>query len=478
MRSYIKHLILILLIFVSCKGDKNLQKEVGQAQRDLASKELENIQASGTLKVVIDYNSINYFIYRGQPMGFQYDLLHRLADDLGVSLDIRVSNNLKETFDLLESGTVDLIAKNLTITKSRKAKVLFTYPLLSSRQVLIQRKPDGWSKMDSRTLDSHLIKDVRDLAHKTVFVQKNTAYFKRLNSLSDEIGEDINIVTDSLHGVEQLIGMVASGKIPMTVCDAEVAKLNQAYYSNVDVSTPISFTQDMAWAVRKNSTALNDYVSKWLQDFSKTKRYKLMYAKYYRSARSKHYTANVNRFLKEDKLSVYDDLIKKASKNIGWDWRLVASIVYQESNFNPEAESWAGAVGLMQLMPETAERYDVKDLTSPEENVYAGTRFLGWLDSYFKEHISDPEERAKFVLASYNIGLGHILDARRLAQKYGKDMNKWDDNVAPYLLKKSLSDYYKDPVVKWGYCRGTETFNYVDEVMERYQSYSNLLKES
>ncbi|QZT36545.1 transporter substrate-binding domain-containing protein [Halosquirtibacter xylanolyticus] len=478
MRSYIKHLILMLFIFASCKGDKNLQKEVGQAQRGAALKELEQIQVSGTLKVVIDYNSINYFIYRGQPMGFQYDILHLLSDDMGVSLDIRVSNNIKETFDLLDSGTVDLIAKNLTITKSRKAKVLFTYPLLSSRQVLVQPKPESWRKMASKEVDEHLIRDVRDLAEKTVYVQKNTAFYKRLNSLSDEIGEDINIVTDSLHGVEQLIGMVANGKVPMTVCDEEVARLNQAYYENLDISTPVSFTQDMAWAVRSNSTALNEYISKWLLDFSKTRQYKMLYAKYYTSKRSRRYTANVSKSATSDHLSSYDDIIKEASKNIEWDWRLVASVVYQESNFNPDAESWAGAVGLMQLMPETADRYEITDLKNPEQNVYAGTRFLAWLDSYFMDHISDPKERVKFVLASYNIGLGHILDARRLANKYGKDMNTWDDNVAPFLLKKSLSKYYKDPVVKWGYCRGTETTNYVQNVMERYHSYANLLRAS
>ncbi|QZE14494.1 transporter substrate-binding domain-containing protein [Halosquirtibacter laminarini] len=475
MRSYIKHLILMLFIFASCKGDKNLQKEVGQAQRDAAIKELENIQANGTLKVVIDYNSINYFIYRGLPMGFQYDILHLLADDMDVDLDIRVSNNLRESYDLLESRSVDIVAKNLTITKSLKSKVLFTYPMMSSRQVLVQPKPHGWEKMDSTTLEKSLIRDVRDLADKTVYVQKNTAYFRRLNSLSDEIGEDINIVTDSIHGVEQLIGMVAKGDVPMTVCSEEVARLNHAYNPNIDISTPVSFTQDMAWAVRKTSTALNEYVSKWLLDFSKTRKYRRLYTKYYTSSRSKRYTANVSNAIHDNRLSAYDELIKEASKNIRWDWRLVASVVYQESNFNPEAESWAGAVGLMQLMPETADRYNVEDLTNPAENIHAGTRYLGWLDSYFKDQIDDPNERIKFVLASYNIGLGHILDARRLANKYGKDMNIWDNNVAPFLLKKSLSKYYKDPVVKWGYCRGTETTNYVEEVVDRYQSYSNLL---
>ena len=126
-------------------------------------------------------------------------------------------------------------------------------------------------------------------------------------------------------------------------------------------------------------------------------------------------------------------------------------------------------------MPSTATRYRVNHNSPPEKNIEAGTKFLQWLDNVFLDKVSDDRERIKFVLASYNVGLGHILDARSLARKNGKDPEIWDDNVAFYLLNKSNPEYYHDPVVKYGYCRGEEPFNYVTEILERYDHYRNII---
>jgi membrane-bound lytic murein transglycosylase F len=150
-------------------------------------------------------------------------------------------------------------------------------------------------------------------------------------------------------------------------------------------------------------------------------------------------------------------------------------MIYQESRFNPEATSWAGAFGLMQLMPGTAENYGITNESSPRAQVKAGVKLIQWLDERFREDITDDNERIKFVLASYNIGYGHIQDARRLAEKYGADPDRWSGNVEEWLLKKSDPKYYTDPVVKYGYARGIETFNYVKEVMQRYEHYKNII---
>ena len=206
-----------------------------------------------------------------------------------------------------------------------------------------------------------------------------------------------------------------------------------------------------------------------------TDKYAILYNKYfnnrhsYRSIHSEYYT------LGSGKISEYDDAIRKESERIGWDWRLLASVIYQESRFNPEAVSWAGAFGLMQLMPVTAKSYGITAESSPEEHIKAGASFLQWLDDRFKDAIPDPTERVKFVLASYNIGLGHIQDARRLAERYGSDPNVWFGSVDQWLLKKSEPVYYSDQVVRHGFARGIETYNFVRDILDRYEHYKNIV---
>jgi membrane-bound lytic murein transglycosylase F len=212
-----------------------------------------------------------------------------------------------------------------------------------------------------------------------------------------------------------------------------------------------------------------------LTDYKKSRKYAQVYRKYFENKRSaqfidKDYFAAVS-----GKISPFDAAIKECSEEIGWDWRFVASVIYQESRFNPQAKSWAGAYGLMQMMPTTAERFGVGPNSTPVQQIRGGVQFLAWLDDKFS-FIENQTERQKFVLASYNIGLGHVMDARALAQKNGKNPDIWEDNVVKYLMSKSDPLYYTDPVVKHGYCKGTETFKYVAEVIQRYEHYKNLIQ--
>jgi membrane-bound lytic murein transglycosylase F len=164
-------------------------------------------------------------------------------------------------------------------------------------------------------------------------------------------------------------------------------------------------------------------------------------------------------------------LFKQEAEKIGWDWRLLAAVAYKESKFNPEAVSWAGACGLMQLMPNTAASLNLssEEIFLPQRNVAVAVDYLKSLEKLFPG-IEDREERIKFVLASYNAGPGHIFDARALAVKYQKDMNVWDD-VKEFLLKKSEPAFYSDSVCKYGYCRGKEPVTYVDIIMDKYADY-------
>ncbi len=170
------------------------------------------------------------------------------------------------------------------------------------------------------------------------------------------------------------------------------------------------------------------------------------------------------------RLSRWDELFARHARRIGWDWRLLASQAFHESSFDPEARSHAGATGLLQLMPRTAAQFGVRELTDPEQNVSAAVRYLAWLEAYWEDEIEDPEERLRFVLASYNVGQGHMRDAQRLAAKHGDDPARWHD-VSRWLIRKSQKQHYSDPVVFYGYCRGREPVQYVARVLARFERY-------
>lgn len=461
--------LLILLLVLSCRRVSDSNSKV-----DYSSK-LKQVIDSGVLRVVTDFNSTSYFIYRGQPMGYQYEMLQELADYLGVELEVSVNNNLSEKFELLQHGDIDMIAVNLTVTKERRKIMDFTVAYTQTHQVLIQRKPDKWRLMSVAVIEDSLIRSQLDLAYKTIYVQRNSSYAKRLYNLSDEIGDSIDI-QEVDEGAEQLIEKVASGKIDYTVCDENVAMVNKTYYDNIDILTPISFPQNLAWALPKGSDDLRESIDNWLTYFKNTSKYAVIYHKYFRNKRSaaiieSDYFANSSGII-----SPYDKVIKQQSEEIGWDWRLIASMIYQESRFNPKAKSWAGAYGIMQLMPATGKRFGVNPASHPNQQIKAGLEFVKWLDDRLST-IKDDEERKKFILASYNVGLGHIYDARALAEKNGFDKDVWGNNVDQFIVNKSDPKYYTDPVVKYGYCRGTETFNYVTGIYERYEHYKNLVIE-
>ncbi len=456
--------VLILPFAFSCSSKKMPLQQTSDNIRDL-----DKIREGGEITVVTDFNSVNYFIYKGKPMGFQYELLQELSDYLGLKIDVKVNNDLKKNFDDLINGKVDLIASNLSVTKERKEIVNFTYPHSQSRQVVVQRK----DKKKNAFQVIEIIRNPIELAGKTIYVQKNSSHTARLRNLSDEIGEKINIVEVPIE-TEQLIRMVAREEIDYTVADENIANVNSSYFPTLDVETVISFPQNHAWAVRKESIELKNEIDKWMVDFKKTRRFAVLQHKYFRNGRQAEAVKSEFYFAETGKISNFDKIIKEESLKIDWDWRLLASMIYQESRFNPDAVSWAGAFGIMQMMPFTAAKFGIDGASTPAAQIRAGVRFIHWLDLQLESYVPDKQERIKFILASYNIGMGHILDAIKLADKYGKNPQIWEDNVEYFLLKKSESKYFSDPVVRNGYARGTETYRYVRDIIYRYNHYLNV----
>lgn len=438
--------------------------------------DLEGIQKRGKLIALTDNGSTSFYIYKGDTLGYEYELLNAFTKETGLQLEMRVAKNMNDIFDQLNNGDVDIIAANLTVTKERLNSVNFTEPLLLTRQVLIQRKPTGWENMTSKELDAKLIRNIIDLSGKRIYVRKASSFYTRLTHLSEEIGGKINIIeVPGENDTETLINKVANGEIDYTVADENVALSNQTYYSNIDVVTAISFPQKIAWATRKQSSELTKKLNEWIIKRENSNENLVIYNKYFKTPK-KSDRGNNRQYISSggNITSPYDDLIKTYCKKIDWDWELLASMIYQESHFSPTARSWAGANGLMQLMPGTAKRYglDTIDATA-EQSLKAGTDYLVDLDKYWQLYIPDKQERIKFILASYNAGLGHVIDARNLAMKHGKDQNIWYNNVESMILQKSNPLIYNDPVVKCGYCRGQETYLYVKEIVSRYTYFKN-----
>lgn len=461
-------LFVLFIFFISC-NNANRESKGRNKLKAIHHNDFQRIKDAGVLRAVVDYNSTNYFVYRGKPMGFQYELLQELAKDLDVDLEISVSNNLRETFDGVKNNRFDLIAKSLTITKRRNKEIDFTTPIEQTSQVLVQRNKS------EEISDSIFVNSTLELAKKKVHVQKHSSYYRRLINLSEEIGSPIEVIEDSIYGVEELVSRVASGEIDYTVCDENVAILNKTYYTNLDVSIKVSFPQNIAWAVRKGSPEWKSYMDEWITNFRKTKKYNILYHKYFESPRIADRMESDFHSINGGSISAYDKVVKKLAAEYNWDWRLISSIMYQESRFNPEAGSWAGAYGLMQIMPNTAEGLGIENYRDPAQNIKGGILLMNWINDQFVESIPDSTQRIKFVLASYNIGLGHVMDAQRLAEKYGKDKWVWKDNVDFFLRNKSVGKYYNDPVVKFGYCRGEEAYSYVKRVLSNYNHYLNVI---
>lgn len=451
----------------------------GLLTESLVERDLCEIQESGKLVAITSYSSTSFFVYRGELMGFEYELLQWLADYLNLELEVKIASDMDELINMLNRGEGDIVAHNLAITSERRKFLAFTEHHATTRQVLVQRKPENWQKMRSRDIKDEMVGspvDLVDLSGAIIHVRRNTSYAERLRHLEQELGGRFSIYYEPPDRItEDIIRDVAEGKIDYTVADHNIAALNKMYYPNLDISVDVSLLQRIAWAVRKNSPELQDAVSQWVVEARGSERYNVIYKKYFESGRASSVRVKSEFFSRTGgRISPYDEIIKQYADSIGWDWRLLAAQIYQESRFKPSSRSWAGAVGLMQVMPRTAEDMGYCSIEHPEVNIQAGVAYIKYLSAYWKDIPDD--ERVKFVLASYNAGPGHVSDARRLAYKYGRDPNVWDGNVEEFIRKKSQPEFYNDEVVRYGYCRGQEAYDYVLQITSRYVYYSQFIE--
>jgi membrane-bound lytic murein transglycosylase F len=291
-----------------------------------------------------------------------------------------------------------------------------------------------------------------------------------LEYLSEGIGDTIIAVEcDTLNSLE-LMHAVHEGLINYTVVEEYIAKMGSYNLSSLDTKLAVSVEHPIGWVIQRHEadssllTSINDWIANAEQKH--LRKVMLRYIKNGKYISSRREESN-------KRLSSFDSSIKKTAKKIGWDWRLLAALIYQESRFKVDLESEKGAYGLMQLMPSVMKKYGIGYDSTPEEQLEAGGKLITHLDKSLKNRVVDSLERVKFVLAAYNAGLGHVYDAQRLAQKFGKAPDLWEDNVDYYILNKSK--YLNDTCCKSGYLRGTQTYRFVEEIMDRYSHYQTLL---
>lgn len=236
-------------------------------------------------------------------------------------------------------------------------------------------------------------------------------------------------------------GRLISGELDVIVTD-DIKSIPEEILDEVYYSIPVGDNE--IWVVKKESGDLLEYFNRWISYYANSSQYDEMY----------------NRYFKKSPFSPYEFLIKEKSQKIGWDWRLLAAVIYQESRFTPHATSYRGAAGLMQIMPSTAKHYGMEDMLDPKANLEVGVRHLNRLQKQFLSEGMEKEEVIKFTLAAYNAGEGKISNCRELADEYGYDTSKWDE-VSKVLPELMITE---------------QTLSYVNSVIDKYEEYKLIAK--
>lgn len=411
---------------------------------------LQKIKKRGKLIVITDNNAHGYYLYKNQPMGFEFDLAQELAKFLNVKLSI-VTPGWEKIFDtlLLEDG--DLIASSLTQTPKREARVTFSDSYMPVQQQVIIHKKD------------REIKKLSDLNGKTIHIRKNTSYHERLLELK-KTGINIHLALYENIPTEEFLRQIQNGEIQITIADSNIFRLNRRYYPDIRIAFPVSYQQSLGWAVKKNDIQLLNKINAFFKKTKKDGTFGRIYNKYYAGTQQFDYV-DIKKFhiRLKTKLPEYRQLIEEESEKYNFDWRLITAVIYQESHFNPNATSYTGVRGLMQLTRITAIEMGVENRLNPTQSIKGGIKYLNKLYNRFN-HLH-PDERIKFALASYNVGYGHIKDAQKIARDSGLDINQWSSIEQTLPLLRYRQFYEKS---RHGYARGTEPVRFVKRILKYY----------
>jgi len=413
---------------------------------------LEQIQSRNELVVITRNSPTTYYQGSDGPAGFEYELAQRFAEYLGVELRIVVPPNFNDILPLVARGDAHLAAAGLTVTDKRKESVRFGPVYQEITPQLVYRR------------DSVRPKTFDDLEGRLEVVA-GSSHVERLEALRDK-HPDLSWQENETMESEELLNLVWQQLIDYTIADSNELSINQRFYPELQPAFDISLPRPLAWAFTRSdddslyNTAL-DFFAGIREDGSLDQLVERYYGHItdFDYVGTRRYQAHI-----EQRLPLYLDVFKSAAELAGMDWRLVAAISYQESHWDKDAVSPTGVRGLMMLTQAAAKDLGIEDRRDPVQSILGGTRYIEQMRAKIPERIPEPD-RTWLALAAYNIGYGHLEDARILTQKNGGDADKWID-VKENLPLLSQKKWFQQ--TRYGYARGREPVRYVENIRSYY----------
>ncbi|MDH5425747.1 MAG: transporter substrate-binding domain-containing protein [Gammaproteobacteria bacterium] len=420
--------------------------------------DLKDIKKRKVIRMITRNNAANYFLYKGQLLGFEYELAQQFANKHRLNLEIIVAPDNATMLDWLIQGKGDFIAASLSPTVNRLANdISFSRHYLKTTHHLIQRPGEA------------PITTLAQLNNRSVALRQSSSYMETLEHLRQQgININVEFVSEDLE-TEDIINRVAIGQYDLTIADKHILDLELLWRDDIKSSMVLSDTKDIAWITRTSNPQLLSAINSFHRKNYKSLTYNLTYQKYF--VNPAHRLINDTETTASSTLSPYDELVKQYATQYGFDWKLITAQMYQESRFNPAATSWVGAKGLLQVMPQTAEEFGFTDLEHPETGLHAGIKYMQWVQQRF-DHELPVKDRMWFTLAAYNAGVGHVRDAISLARRMGWNTNRWFNNVEKAMLLLRLKKYYRN--ARFGFVRGREPVQYVRNIKHRYDAYNRL----
>jgi membrane-bound lytic murein transglycosylase F len=418
---------------------------------------LDKIHQRSELVVLTRYAPTTYYIGRDGPEGPEYDLTQSFAEAARVTLRYEVRDTIAQILAGLDKGEGDFAAAGLTRTDERARRYRFgpAYKVIQ-QQVVCHRKgpiPDNpWELPDV---------DLQVIA--------NSSYEERLRELQHQIPNLHWKSTEDL-ATEQILQRVSKRKVDCTVADSNIVAINRRYFPQLVVAFPLSEEQALAWVLPRTAAVLDQALDEWAEKAGKEGIAQDIDERYYGHVEIFDYV-DLSRFRRRihSRLPRYKKVFKRAAKKYDIPWTVLAAQAYQESHWNPRSKSPTGVRGIMMLTLDTARQLGIKSRLDPRQSIMGGAKYLAHLRERVPEEVP-PEERIWFALAAYNVGFGHLMDARELASRLGKDPNRWRDmrEVLPLL---SYKRYYR--TLDYGYARGSEPVEYV----QRIRDYQDVLEQ-
>ncbi len=415
---------------------------------------LESIKQNKTLVVATRNAPTTYYEIHDQLAGFEYEMAKAFATELGVKVEYKLMDSTSEILAAITERDAHIAAAGLTITEQRKQKLLFGPAYQSVQQQVVCRRGGANPKR------------VQDLVGLDIGVPVGTSYEQQL-AHEQQRYPNIQWQTFDIE-TESLLENVWLNKLGCTVADSNIVAINRRYYPELQVRFNLSQSEPLAWAMPLGANRLQDTLTQWFDEFSKSGKLEALIERYYGHIERFDYV-DTRRFVRriDTLLPKYKPLFMRAAEQHEINWTLLAAQAYQESHWRAQARSPTGVRGLMMLTRVTARELNIKNRLDPEQSILGGARYLSNLYERIPESVTGPD-RMWFALAAYNVGMGHVRDARVLAKRLGKDPDQWRDlsEVLPLLSQKK---YYK--TLRHGYARGREPVNYV----KRIRGYQDIL---